>query len=446
MWPESSGHFSADEPVGGHTTTCDDALVPDTDMTSIDDGLAATAEALARNEEADARLLADAVTPVMPDMGPEARHLILDSCRANLRVVAELLKRTPHGPAGATLPPPPPPPVETLRYVDMLVRHSHGIESMLRGYRDYHAALWRCCVRAAFDAVEDPSLLQEVMEKASEITFSYINAALERVREEFSVQREAHLRWPLARKLAAVDSLLHGTAELRVDELSRMLGYDISRRHVGMVLHNESPRRDRPATRSDASELAGRIEQSVPGAGRPLVLSSGNDTAWLWFPVEADLGDTRSQLIKNLVETAGATLGMGEPGNGVDGFCETHHQAREALDIALLVRRPVTRYGEVALVSAVSADHSRAMRMMRYYLGSLRNDTPGAARLRDTLQVLLENNLNQRETARRLGMHAHSISYRLRQIEEILGRPLAGCATEVRAALLVREILGCGTD
>jgi DNA-binding PucR family transcriptional regulator len=412
--------------------------VSDTDVVSIEDALITIAEGLARNEEANARILADDIVPVMPDLGAEGRRQILDSCRANVRVVVQLLERGPHG---QDLPSLPPPPLETLRYIGMLVRRSLDIDSLLNGYRVGHAALWRCCAREAFERVEDPVLLQAVLEKASEIIFRFINAALQRVYKEYEVERGAHQLWPIARKLAVVNDLLQLKSGPSSEELGSVLGYDVSRGHIGFVVHVGSPSGSRPGAPPAAGVVAGRIAQALPAVGRPLVLPTGDEIAWIWLAGEVGLSGARRQLIRNLAEAAGATVGIGEPADGVVGFRETHHQAQEALDVALMLGRPVAGYRKVALMSALSADRGRAQRMMRCYLGALEDDTPGAARLRETLRVLLDNNLNQRETARQMGMHAHTISYRLRQIEEILGQPLAECALEVRAALLVRDVL-----
>ncbi|MBB6375584.1 DNA-binding PucR family transcriptional regulator [Pseudonocardia eucalypti] len=94
------------------------------------------------------------------------------------------------------------------------------------------------------------------------------------------------------------------------------------------------------------------------------------------------------------------------------------------------------------VVAELTAHPGRALRMKRWHLGGLDADTPTAGRLRDTLRVLLEVHLNQREAARQLGVHPHTIAYRLRQIEAQLGYPVSERAAALHAALLVRDVLG----
>jgi len=422
-------------------------------IVTVEDGLAAIAAGLADDESGNARVLADDIVPLMPDLGAEGEHQILLSCQANIRVVVQLLRRSSApgpGSAGDDGPTPPPPPPETLRYMDMLVHRSLDVESLLDGYRVGHAALWRCCARIAFERIEDPGLLRPVLEATSEIVFRFINAALRRLREEYRTSRLAHLRWPTARKIAAIHDLLQLRTDPNPAELSMVLGYEVSRRHVGLVVRVED---DPDGSEATAAVVAERIAALSPASGRPLVLPTGGNGAWMWLggePLGSPVGgpgdrpgDALDALVTAVTRVGtklGATVGIGEPAEGLAGFRETHEQAQEALDTALRIGRPVARYGSVALISVLSSHPDRARRMMRWYLGPLA-DAPAHDRLRETLRVLLDTHLNQREAARRMGVHAHTVGYRLQRIEDLLGRPVADRAVELSAALAIHDAL-----
>jgi hypothetical protein len=403
---------------------------------AVEQGLAAVAAGLTDDEMAHARALTENIVPVMPDLGPEGERQILLSCQANIRVIAQLLQQ-PTGASPSTLnnAAPPPPPAETMRYLDMLMSRSLDVESLLDGYRVGHAALWRCCARVAFERIADPGLLRLVLEEASEIVFGFINAALRRVREQYQTERLSHLRWPAARKLAAIHDLLQLATNPDPAELTGVLGYDVARVHLGFIVRSEAN-----TNGNSPAAVAERIAGLFTESGRALVLPSSDAGAWMWLTCSG-LDDARQQSIRQLVAQADATVGIGELARGVAGFRETHQQAQEALDTALRIDQPLARYGDVALISALTAHPDRAMRMMRWWLGSLAEDNPAAERLRETLRVLLETNLNQRETARRMHIHPHTVSYRLKRSEELLARPLADHALELRAALLIHETL-----
>ncbi|HTK63049.1 MAG TPA: helix-turn-helix domain-containing protein [Pseudonocardia sp.] len=416
--------------------------MPHVGARSIEEGLRAIADGLIQDEDEHAQALTDEIVPVMPDLGTNGERQIFLSCRANIRVVAGLLSQASErtrttNTSGGSAPPP-----ETLRYLGMLVHRSLDVESLLEGYRIGHAELWRRCTRVAFERVTEPTLLPAVLEEASEIVFRYINGAQRYLREEYAVERLAHLRWPTARKLDAVQELLQGGPAPHPAGLTELLGYDVSRRHLGFVVRVETGPEDPHAAAPAAMVAAERIGHFVPESGRPLTLPAGGDVTWMWLSPTTTLGAARRQTIAQLARAAKATVGIGEPGEGVEGFRDTHEQALEALDFALRTGEPTARYGEIALPSVLCARTDRAQRMKRWHLGALDADTPLAGRLRDTLRVLLQVHLNQREAARQLGLHPHTIAYRLQQIEAQLGHPVAERAADLHAALIIREVLG----
>jgi DNA-binding PucR family transcriptional regulator len=64
------------------------------------------------------------------------------------------------------------------------------------------------------------------------------------------------------------------------------------------------------------------------------------------------------------------------------------------------------------------------------------------ARLRATLAIYFREGDVIAATAQRLGVHINTISYRLRQCEELLERPVKHRRFELEAALLLRDRIG----
>lgn len=408
------------------------------DRETVSEGVRNVAEGLLDEEAAITESLARAVCECMPDLGSEAEDQIVASARANIRALAQLLSY-PEREARGHAPPP-----ETIAYMHMLVYRGLDIDVMARGYRVAHANLWRHCARVASTRIEDLDLRPLVLERASDLLYSYTNACVDAVAEQFQAARRAHVRWPIARRMEAVVGVLDGK-EVEEAELSTLLNYEIAGAHLGLVVSTRAgdTAEDEDASAS-ATAAALRIGKLLQPNGALLTLPAGCDTAWLWIAAGPTLPDCPAEQIVAAAQAAGATVGIGEPGADLAGFRETHLQAREAADCARALRRTIARYEEIALTSALFGDQARAMRLMHHALGELVADDPKAERLRETVRTFLDSGLSIRATARQLGTHHHTVNYRLRQAEELLGREVVTHAAVIGAGLLIHDLIQAG--
>src|SRR5690606_25384654 len=104
----------------------------------------------------------------------------------------------------------------------------------------------------------------------------------------------------------------------------------------------------------DAEAVVAELGRALD-APHALVVSLAGDSAWAW------LGRTRRFSIPERLEAPGqATISLGDPANGVDGFRRSHREARDAHAVAVRSGRGVTRYDDVALEALVGADDARA--------------------------------------------------------------------------------------
>jgi DNA-binding PucR family transcriptional regulator len=89
----------------------------------------------------------------------------------------------------------------------------------------------------------------------------------------------------------------------------------------------------------------------------------------------------------------------------------------------------------VALASLITSDAGQAGRFVREELGPVADDSDQMRRLRATLTTFLDEGMRPVRAARRLGIHQNTVLYRIRQAEELLGRPLTERRLELEAAL-----------
>lgn len=125
-------------------------------------------------------------------------------------------------------------------------------------------------------------------------------------------------------------------------------------------------------------------------------------------------------------------IAIGEPGQGPTGWRRTRRQAEAAHLVARRKGAGVVAYREVALLAAALRDPDLAHFLTETFRVPLEEDRLA---LRETLAAFLEASWNASSAAAALGVTRHTITSRLRVVEERLGRPLVDCAPELETAL-----------
>ncbi|HSE70586.1 MAG TPA: PucR family transcriptional regulator ligand-binding domain-containing protein [Nocardioidaceae bacterium] len=109
-----------------------------------------------------------------------------------------------------------------------------------------------------------------------------------------------------------------------------------------------------------------------------------------------------------------------------DDLPAAYEQARKALLVGRQLHgsRSVTHFDDLGVFRLLSLieDSTELESFVRETLGELAEGTTGeSADLRETLQMLLDTNLNVAETARRLHFHYNTLRYRIGKLERMVG-------------------------
>ena len=131
-------------------------------------------------------------------------------------------------------------------------------------------------------------------------------------------------------------------------------------------------------------------------------------------------------------------MATGEPGWGIGGFRRTHLEASHAHRVGSLLgdrASVVTRYRNVAVAALASADGEHAVAFVKRTLGPLAANDEATYRIATTLAVYLEENRSPAKAAQRLTVHPNTVSYRVHQAEEFLGRPIDTNTVDLSVAL-----------
>jgi hypothetical protein len=347
--------------------------------------------------------------------GPELWEAVRGSCLANLEAGLGALGADRAVPA--TIPP------DARELALLTARLDLPLAALLRSYRVGHAMTWSMWMTAIEEATAQPEVRREALEVVSAYLFEYVDRLAGFLTEEYTAERDRSMRSREQRRTQLVRDVLDG-ADPDPSGAVRELDYDLRLEHLALVVSADDP---------DAAVKA--LAKGLEAPHR-LVVSLTGETAWAW------LGRTRPfELPEHLEPPPGAIVSLGEPGAGTNGFRRSHREARDAHGVAVRSRsRTLVRYDDVALEALIAGDSDRTRAFVFRELAGIDGDDSRARRLRETLHAYFVCGQNASAAAAMLGVHEHTVTYRLRTIETRLGRPVTARRAELEVALRLLEI------
>ncbi len=299
------------------------------------------------------------------------------------------------------------------------LRQGVPLESILHAYRIGARVLWSCLVEVAGPAAD--------MARLGDLTFRFVDmvsaAASEGYIQERTRQAESHegaWRLFLARMLAGelVD-------EEAVTREARAFGFDLGSTHVVALISSRD--RTRPHTVEQDLRLERghtQLHRYLPQAAS-VVLRAGL--------VAAVPGDTVAEVAPAVLmalasETRGEQLSIafGTPRAGPGGIVASYAEAQRAQALGSILQPTslVSRYDELRLFDLFRTGESIDA-FVNEVLGKLiRRDRERHTEHARTLEALFADALNRKLAARRLGVHANTLTYRTKRIEELVGGSL----------------------
>jgi sugar diacid utilization regulator len=291
----------------------------------------------------------------------------------------------------------------------------------LRRYMTGHRRLGEFIAEEVDDlALADPAGVLLHVRRTLELAMERLAAALEEVYEQELRRRDS----PHSdRRVELVRRLLAG--EVSSPSAAEHLSYDLGGWHLAVIVLT-----------------AGRDDALTPLAahGRLLRVRPDEDTAWGWLALRERPAETAIERICASF-ARDASVALGEPGRGLEGWRRSHEQAQAALQALLLRPRRHVRYADVALLAPWLArpDHGRSL--VDLYLAPLCSLRDGGAAARATMRAWFEADRNISAAALRLGVDRRTVAYRLRTIEDVIGHPLERRMAELEVTLRVQELL-----
>lgn len=270
---------------------------------------------------------------------------------------------------------------------------------------------------------EAAKLPNEAMRHLMRAQGPHVDRMMASVATEYMEELERIRRSPAQRIAERVQRLL--TSDSPVDAAG--LDYELDAWHLGLVVTGSRPD---VAARTLA---AGLSRQS-------LVVAQGNDAAWAWLGGRERLAVIEVERYQAAGVLGDATLAVGEPRRGIDGWRLTHYEARAAQQVMLRRPQPLIQASEVVLLAAVLRDELLAKSLRATYLAPLDEHGDSGLGLRETLRAYFDAGFNAATAAAALEVDRHTVQRRLRKVEEALGRLLRSCHAELEVALVLEEL------
>ncbi|HEX5928508.1 MAG TPA: helix-turn-helix domain-containing protein [Solirubrobacterales bacterium] len=314
---------------------------------------------------------------------------------------------------------PPPIPTTLLSQARLAARFGIRLETVLRRYFAGYTLLNDFLIEEVDREGRPGAASLKRLLRAHAALFDQVIAA---VTEEYGRERSSRPGTSAERKAELIERLLDGEL-LDPGEL----GYELAVWHIGAIAVGPNSVQ---FLRSLAAALQGRL----------LLARRDQATVWAWIgrrrPPDPGLLEPEA----DAAATAGVSLTLGEPAQGLEGWRLTHRQAAAALPIAMRSRDPLVRYGDVAVLASVVRDDLLTTSLHQIYLAPLEDERDGGKVARETLRAYFGAERNLSSAAAALGINRHTVASRLSAIEEKLKRPIASHAADLEAALRLDEL------
>lgn len=320
-------------------------------------------------------------------------------------------------------------PAETSSLIGRWTQRRLPLGILLADYRHVHAVIWphaeaAARKRASMAGGASAEALRSATAHLSEFLFAWIDRLSLLATTGHQDARGQHSRGRAAIWNRAVRNVLAG------DETElELVPYDLNQCHVAFIASGEG-------IGSHLREIADALE------ARSLAVVADDTVTWLWAGRGSLTTQDVERALRRLSALVGSRIAFGDAMAGVEGFRRSHRQAAEAYEVS---SRPcVVSYDAVALevLSLRSVGHAREV--VERELLELADASSRSRVLRETLRAYFSSGQNGASAAALLEVHEQTVSYRLRTIEERLGRRVTQRRAELETALRVHESFDTG--
>jgi hypothetical protein len=362
---------------------------------------------------------------------PEDRDLEQLTVEAALPNVEAVLRgfATSESPSSAQAP------EVTLNWVTTLAQRGISVAAIPRCYV-IGLGLCDAALRDAVQQLDAPEKVKwQLANSASQYLFGYCEKISGDLVDYYQRERELWVRSADSVRAELVHAIVAGRP-VDPHAASAALGYNLERQHIALTVWADPRSQHKPSMQA-LKRAAAAIAHKLKGV-ELLVVPAGSSMVWAWTG-----GPSVTDSPPGALSVDGPLLAsVGGIGYGLDGFIQSHRQARDGRRMSAVFSNPsgtVACYHDVALSALLTQDLSAAGQFVKRELGELSLDTERSRRLRTTLVAFFEEGMSWGRTAERLGVHQNTVMYRVQQAKDLLGRELTDRRLELEVALRLAD-------
>jgi carbohydrate diacid regulator len=302
-------------------------------------------------------------------------------------------------------------------------RGSQSVEPVLAAYR--------IAARVAWDAIlgawrHHPDASPEALVATANYVFAALDQVAAEVTKTYLHAREQHMLRGTRARARLLHSLISDTfdTELTVQKQALAVNTPLAASYLALVVKSEN----------EAQDLAGRLE--LPA----WVLADATDAHTLVVLWPADAPEIRQDvhaLLGRLRERGHPRIraGLGGEHPGLRGTSRSYLEAQQAVEVGRKLRPHglLDEYDEIAPYLVLSQSPLVAERYVSHVLGRLQQSDPRGILLQ-TLEAVLSRG-SVKEAAEALGMHRHTVLYRMEKVRDLLSGDLDDPSVRQRVQL-----------
>ena len=309
-------------------------------------------------------------------------------------------------------------------------RGSQSVEPILSAYRIAARVGWDAILAAWRD---HPDASPEALVVTADYVFGALDQVAAEVTGTYLHAREQHMLRGKRARTRLLHSLISDTFdnELAIQKQALTINFQLASAYVALVIKSDD----------GVPDLLGPVE--LPAKA----LADATDAHTLVVLWPADGREVEEEVHALLGELrrgrARIRAGLGAEHPGLRGISRSYLEAQQAVEVGRKLRPDATLYqhDEVAPYLVLAQNPLVAERYVRHVLGRLLEaDARGS--LMDTLKALLSHG-SVKNAAAGLGLHRHTVLYRIEKLRDLVGGDLDDPAIRqrLRLALDLRKLL-----